>query len=73
MIPAFADFEFGGPRLPEALDHQAEIAIAEFGVEHAAHCVPLGGPEIQQAVVVLARHGVLRVVKVEDAGAVLED
>lgn len=58
--------------MPEALDHEAKIAIADLGVEHTAHGVALGGPEMQQALVVLAGDGVLGVGQVEDAGAVLK-
>jgi hypothetical protein len=58
--------------LPEALDHEAKIAIADLGIQYSPHGVPLSRPEMQQALVVLAGDGVLRVGEVKDAGAVLE-
>ena len=67
-----ADIEPGGTRLSQALDGEAEGAGFQFGVENAADGVAFVRPEMQEALIVFAGDGVLRVGQIERHGAVFK-
>jgi len=58
--------------LPHALHLQPERAAFYFCVQHTAHNIALMRPQMQQAFVVLARDGILRLRQVEGNSAVFD-
>src|SRR5579862_3337553 len=72
LVAAAANLQLRGPCLAEFLHHQPEMAITDFSVHNPANGVALGGPEMQNALVVLTRDRIFRLKQVEDNGAVFE-
>jgi hypothetical protein len=58
--------------LPQPLHGEAERATLYLGIEHAPHCIPLGRPEMQQALVVLTRSRKLCLGEVEHHGTIFK-
>jgi hypothetical protein len=44
--------------LPEALDHEPEVAIADFGIQYSANDIAIRRPQVKEALVVLSGNGV---------------
>jgi len=72
VIPSPADLELRWPRLSELLHHKPQVAIADFRVQHSADSISFRRPQVQQALVVFSRDGVLRICQVEYPGAIFE-
>ena len=72
LIPAATNLQLRRTRLAQALHHQPQAAIAEFGIHYSPHHVSLRGPEMQKALVVLARDAVLRIGKIKHPAAIFQ-
>src|SRR5581483_1733420 len=70
-ISLAADLELCRTALPESLHRKFENIVPGLSIQHAAHDIPLVGPEVQQAFMVFSRNRVLRFAKVEGDCAIL--
>src|SRR5882757_5823074 len=66
------EIEPGRTILSHALHLQAERSALDFRVEHSPHDIALIRPEMQKALVVFARDGILRLGKIERNRSILD-
>jgi hypothetical protein len=58
--------------MPQFLYHEAQRAIADFGIQNPPDGIAFRRPQVQQALVLFSRDGVLRICQVEYPGAIFE-